>query len=90
MTLDSWVIAAVAASILGVLGFLIRHSFEGVQRGLGELGGKMDSLSKDMASSNVHAATFEADVKGELRALRDRMDRLERDVREMSEGGVAR
>jgi len=83
MTLDSWVIAAVAAGILGVLGFLVRNAFESVQRGLGELGGKMDSLSKDMASSNVHAAAFEADVKGELRALRDRLDRLERD---MSEG----
>ena len=90
MTLDAWVIGAVATGGLGTLGFLVRYAFGKVEAGIAGLSVKLDGFAKEMATNNVHAATFEADVKGELRALRDRMDRLERDVREMSEGGVSR
>ena len=85
-TLTAWIVGAVATGGLGVLAFLVRNAFEAVTKGLGEVSCKMDALAKDMASSNVHAAGFESDVRGEIRALRDRLDRLERDVREASEG----
>ena len=43
-------------------------------------------MAKAMAATDVHAAGFESEVRGELRALRERLDRLERDMSE----GIAR
>ena len=85
-SLSAWVIAAVAAGILGTLAFLVRGAFESLQKGIGDLGSKMDTLTKAMATADIHAAGFESEVRGELRALRERMDRLERDLSE----GIAR
>jgi hypothetical protein len=83
-SLSAWIIAAVAAGILGVLAYLVRAAFEGVQRGLTELGGKLDSMAKAMAATDVHAAGFEGEVRGELRALRERLDRLDAEVARQS------
>ena len=88
-SLSVWIVGAVATAILGVLAYLVRNAFENVSKGLSDVGCKLDLMSKDLATSAIHAAGFESEVRGEIRALRDRLDRLERDVREASEG-VAR
>jgi uncharacterized membrane protein YccC len=81
-SLAVWVVGAVAAGILGVLGFLVRNAFEGVSRGLEGLSTKLDAMSKDIARQDGDRRALERD----LAALVQRVDRMEREFSE----GVAR
>jgi Tfp pilus assembly protein PilO len=81
-SLTLWIVGAVATGILGVVGFLVRSSFEGVQRALGDLGAKLDGVKAELNRSDVRAASLESEVRAELRALRERLERLEREISE--------
>ena len=82
----SWGVGLLLSGGVTALGFLLRSALGKVETGIEGLGGKLDAMVKEMGNAAVHAAGFESDVRGEIRALRDRLDRLERDVREASEG----
>lgn len=82
MPLSAWVVLAVASAIITVLGFLIRNAFEGVTKGLEGLGAKLDAMGKDISRGDGDRRELGAEV----RALRERLERLEREVSE----GVAR
>lgn len=81
-SLAVWVVGAVAAGILGVLGFLVRNAFEGVSKGIDGLNTKLDSMAKDIARQDGD----KRELAAEVRALTARLDRLEHEVSE----GVAR
>lgn len=81
-SLDSWVVAAVATAILAVLGFLVRNAFDGVTKGLVELGAKMDALKDAAARSDTRTAVLESRLLHVERVA----ERLEREMKELSEG----
>ena len=81
-SLTVWVVGAVATGVLAVLGFLVRNAFEGVSKGLEGLSTKLDGLAKDLATQDGDRRELAAEV----RALTQRMERLERELSE----GVAR
>ena len=84
-TLTSWVIVAVAGGILAVLGFLVRNAFEDTTQAVKDLGAEVKSMRGDLAKGDGDRRVLERDVL----ALTHRTDKLEREVRELSEG-VAR
>jgi hypothetical protein len=75
-------IGALVMGALGVLGFLVRNAFEATTRAVSELGVKLEKLGADISRGDGDRRELAAEV----RAIRDRLDRLERNVSE----GVAR
>lgn len=84
-TLDSWVVAAVAAGVLGVLAFLARNAFVGFTDALKDVASKVTMVAEKQTAANLHTAGFEAEVRAELRGLREGLGRSERDLRERQE-----
>ena len=78
----TYVIGAVVVGAITVLGFLVRNAFETTTRAVADLGIKLEKLGVDIARGDGDRRELAADV----RALAQRLERLERDISE----GVAR
>lgn len=83
-SLTTWVVGAVMAGVMAVLGFLVRNAFGKVETGLESLGKKLDSMSEAMARADGDRRVIEA----RLEAVVARLDKVERELREVSEGVV--
>lgn len=81
-SLTGWVVAAVAAGILGTLAFLVRHSFSKFETTLEGVGKKLEELSATVARSDGDRRVAEVRFEG----LQQRVEKLERELRELSEG----
>lgn len=84
-TLTTYVVMAVATGVIGALSFLVRNAFSKVETTLETIGGKLDGLKADMAKGDGDRRVIEA----RLEALTSRFEKLEREMRDLSEG-VAR
>lgn len=78
----TFVIGVVVLGAIGVLSFLVKNAFEGTTKAVADLGIKLEKLGADIARSDGDRRELAADV----RALTQRLERLERDISE----GVAR
>jgi len=78
----TYVIGAVVVGAITVLGFLVRNAFETTTKAVADLGVKLEKLASDISRGDGDRRELAA----ELRAVRERLDRLERDMSE----GVAR
>lgn len=81
-SLTQWVVAAVAAAILGVLAFLVRHAFARVEMALEVVGTKLDDMSAAFARADGDRRVLEVRVV----TLESAVAELKHEVREMSEG----
>lgn len=81
-TLAQWVVGVVAAAILGVLAFLVRHAFARVETALEVVGTKLDDMSAAFARADGDRRVLEVRVV----ALEAAVGELKREAREMSEG----
>lgn len=81
-TLAQWVVGAVAAAILGVLAFLVRHAFARVETALEVVGTKLDDMSAAFARADGDRRVLEVRVVAVEAAIVE----LKREMREMSEG----
>lgn len=85
MTLVGWSVAALLAGGTGALGFLVKNAFNGTTDAVKELGAKLDVMAVKMATGDGDRRVLEA----RLHAAEQRLDRMERELAELSEG-VAR
>lgn len=83
--LTSWMVNIVTAGIVALVGFLAQRAFSKVETTLESLGSKIDSLGANVARADGDRRVTDAN----LQALAVRVDRLEREIRDLSEG-VAR
>lgn len=83
-SLTTWVVGAVMAVVMAVLGFLARNAFGKVETGLESLGAKLDSLKDVFAKADTRTALLEARATTLERDVAD----LRHEVRELSEGVV--
>lgn len=84
-SLTGWVVQLVQLAVVGLVGFFARHAFAKVETTLEQLGTKIDGLGSAVARGDGDRRVLEA----EMRSVRERLERVERDIRELSEG-VAR
>lgn len=82
-SLTTWVVGAVMAGVMAVLGFLVRNAFGKVETGLEGLGKKLDDMSAAFARADGDRRVLEA----RLEAIIARLDKVERELKELSEGG---
>ncbi len=85
-TLTQWVVIAVAGAILTGLGFLVRNAFEGTTSAVKELGSKLDVITAAQASAAGDHRELKARHEERFESLISRIDKVEREVREISEG----
>lgn len=81
-SLAQWSVGAVAAGILGVLAFLVRHAFARVETALESVSAKLDSMASAIAKADGDKRVLEA----RLDSLQREVTEIKREVREVSEG----
>lgn len=84
-SLTTWVVGAVMAGVMAVLGFLVRNAFGKVETGLEGLGKKLDDMSAAFARADGDRRVLEQRVSTMEREISE----LKREMKELSEG-VAR
>jgi hypothetical protein len=82
----TFVIGVVVLGAIGVLSFLVKNAFEGTTKAVADLGVELKKLGADISRGDGDRRALESEMRSELRAMRERMDRIERDLSE----GIAR
>lgn len=85
-TITGYVVAVVLTAITGTLAFLVRNAFSKFETTLDGVSKKLDELSASVARHDGDRRVTDAN----LRALEHRIEKLERQIEDLSEGGVAR
>lgn len=73
MSLESWIITAVAGAILGTLSFLMKGTFNRLESSLSSINTKLDALKAEVSSVDKNQSV--ADV--EVNALKKRVEFVE-------------
>lgn len=74
VSLDSWIITAVSGGGLTILGFLLKHSFGQIQKGI-------ENLSKELKAIDESLSTVKSDVRvleEKLKNITFRVEQLEK------------
>lgn len=81
-TMTGWVVNLVQLAVVGVLGFLVRNAFEGVAKSIEGFGKKLDEVQSTIAKADGDRRVLEQRVH----TLEQSVEKLERELREVSEG----
>lgn len=83
-TVANWIVGLVATGMVAVLGFLIKKAFNDTTTAVTAMNAKLDVITAQQARSDGDFRELKAEVRSELKALRDRVDRVEQVQREIA------
>lgn len=87
-TLVGWAVSAFLLLLTGTLTFLARNAFDSVQQGLSGVVAEVRTMRTEMATGTTRVVSLETEARTELSHVKDRIERLERDLRDLSRGMV--
>ena len=79
-----WVVGLIAAGGVTTFGFLIKKAFNDTTLAVTAMSVKLDVITAQQARSDGDMREMKAEVRSELKALRDRVEQVERIQREIA------